>query len=30
MQLATKSGELQPLESFVSNGYRALPVRLTP
>lgn len=30
LTLAVEPGELPPLESFVSNGYRALPARLTP
>ena len=30
LTLAVDPGELMPLESFVSNGYRALPVWLTP
>lgn len=30
LSLAADPGELLPLESFVSNGYRALPVRLAP
>lgn len=30
LALAADPGELLPLESFVSNGYRALPVWLTP
>jgi cytochrome P450 len=30
LTLAAEPGELLPLESFVSNGYRALPARLTP
>ncbi|QYC40314.1 Cytochrome P450 107B1 [Nonomuraea coxensis DSM 45129] len=30
LTLAAEPGELLPLESFVSNGYRALPVRLAP
>ncbi|NBE97968.1 cytochrome P450 [Nonomuraea sp. KC401] len=30
LALAAAPGELLPLESFVSNGYRALPVRLAP
>lgn len=30
LSLAAEPGELLPLESFVSNGYRALPVRLAP
>ncbi|MGP3937380.1 cytochrome P450 family protein [Nonomuraea sp. KM88] len=30
LALAAEPGALPPLESFVSNGYRALPVRLAP
>src|SRR5262249_45339064 len=30
LTLAAEPGELLPLESFVSNGYRALPAWLTP
>ena len=30
LTLAVDPGELMPLESFVSNGYRALPVWLAP
>ncbi|MGI5149975.1 cytochrome P450 family protein [Plantactinospora sp. CA-294935] len=30
LTLAAEPGELLPLESFVSNGYRTLPVRLAP
>jgi 2-hydroxy-5-methyl-1-naphthoate 7-hydroxylase len=30
LSLAVDPGELMPLESFVSNGYRALPVWLAP
>lgn len=29
LTLAAEPGELLPLESFVSNGHRALPARLT-
>ncbi|MEU8351828.1 cytochrome P450 [Streptomyces sp. NPDC048845] len=29
LTLAADPGDLRPLESFVSNGYRAVPVRLT-
>ncbi|WP_242887951.1 cytochrome P450 family protein [Actinomadura litoris] len=30
MELAVEPGELLPLDSFISNGHRALPVRLRP
>ncbi|HEX4812013.1 MAG TPA: cytochrome P450 [Nonomuraea sp.] len=30
LALAAEPGDLTPLESFVSNGYRAIPARLTP
>ncbi|MBO2449717.1 cytochrome P450 [Actinomadura barringtoniae] len=30
LALAVKPDELQPLDSFISNGHRALPVSLTP
>ncbi|MEO3930123.1 cytochrome P450 [Micromonosporaceae bacterium B7E4] len=30
LTLAAEPGEMLPLESFVSNGYRTLPVRLAP
>jgi len=30
LALAIEPGELLPLESFVSSGYRALPAWLTP